>query len=716
MNSSATTPLAITRQLMACLAVASVAGCDIPPPSPPRVVQSMLEQRHDKIIIQKWDVSCGAAALASLLTYDLNYPVTERQAAAGMLRFTSVERVRAQLGFSLLDLKKFAESRGFVADGLGNMTLRDLVETGPSIVPIVLHGNNHFVIFRGMQGDRVLLADPAWGNRTMQIPNFMDMWVTRVAFTVSPPGSARPVHRMMARSSDFPASSPMFEGQANRQMVAALMDKPPSNAQMFASATPSAPLNQAAAGPGDELGQPPRTAAIAAMAANTAAPDTSNAAQRPGLPPAQPAGVMDTAPQVAVAATPLPMTAPAATPLPAAAPAVAPTAAPVAMSPPSTILATPMAVAAAVPGRVAIALPPTTERVAASALQPVDTQGVAAPLVTVQASPLPASVAPPVSRTAGPAPQGRTDLGGVAARQQAAAGQAVAASAAVVGAAASPVSVDDAWHGTQAIQDTVGVAPLVAVTASPLPLPPRVPVAPAGSAFGSQPDEHAILIAPTAPYGTARSTRSASASAVAYTAPSTEVARVQPAPAPTMAHAAPPAEIARAMSAPAPVVARAMPPAGTAPVRTQPAPTPAVTRPALPLEVARVPAQPTPPIVVANAAPNRAAPLVAASDEQQTVRAAKTRMLTAYANAFLIAGDNLLARGDVKGARGLYERAVQAGSARAAAALASTFDPNTLAEFGITNIQPDPAAAQRWYRTAATMGADGAAASLQDLR
>ena len=50
MNSSATTPLAITRQLMACLAVASVAGCDIPPPSPPRVVQSMLEQRHDKII------------------------------------------------------------------------------------------------------------------------------------------------------------------------------------------------------------------------------------------------------------------------------------------------------------------------------------------------------------------------------------------------------------------------------------------------------------------------------------------------------------------------------------------------------------------------------------------------------------------------------------------------------------------------------------------
>jgi hypothetical protein len=105
----------------------------------------MLEERRDDVVIQKWDISCGAAALATLLTYDQGYQVTEREVAAGMLHFTTVNRVRAQLGFSLLDLKHFAESRGFTADGYGNMTLRDLVETGPAIVPVVLRGYNHFV-------------------------------------------------------------------------------------------------------------------------------------------------------------------------------------------------------------------------------------------------------------------------------------------------------------------------------------------------------------------------------------------------------------------------------------------------------------------------------------------------------------------------------------------------------------------------------------------
>ena len=65
----------------------------------------MSENRQSDVVLQQWDVSCGAAALATLMTYDLNMPITERKVAAGLLRFTSVERVCRQLGFSLLDLK-----------------------------------------------------------------------------------------------------------------------------------------------------------------------------------------------------------------------------------------------------------------------------------------------------------------------------------------------------------------------------------------------------------------------------------------------------------------------------------------------------------------------------------------------------------------------------------------------------------------------------------
>ena len=234
--------------LLVCVSLLALSGCDPTPNPSPRVVRSMLEERRDDVVIQKWDISCGAAALATLLTYDQGYQVTEREVAAGMLHFTTVNRVRAQLGFSLLDLKRFAESRGFTADGYGNMTLRDLVETGPAIVPVVLRGYNHFVVFRGIQGDRVLLADPAWGNRTMQIPYFMNIWESRVAFAVNRNGGKR-VHRLEANATDFWASSATFEAPVRKIVVAKLMDEPPAKTQMMVAET-SSPLAQTAAGPG----------------------------------------------------------------------------------------------------------------------------------------------------------------------------------------------------------------------------------------------------------------------------------------------------------------------------------------------------------------------------------------------------------------------------------------------------------------------------------
>src|SRR5205823_3175210 len=34
-----------------------------------RAVRSLLAMRQEKVVVQKWDLSCGAAALATLLTY-----------------------------------------------------------------------------------------------------------------------------------------------------------------------------------------------------------------------------------------------------------------------------------------------------------------------------------------------------------------------------------------------------------------------------------------------------------------------------------------------------------------------------------------------------------------------------------------------------------------------------------------------------------------------
>jgi predicted double-glycine peptidase len=157
---------------------------------PRRPVRSMLELRRERVVRQGWDLSCGAAALSTLLTYEAGDPVTEGEVVAGLLRNADPERIRRQGGFTLLDLKRYATARGYAAAGYARLGLPALVALGPGIVPTLVKGQPHFMVFRGVSGDRVLLADPAYGNRTMRAEEFEAIWSPRVAFVVSRPGAA----------------------------------------------------------------------------------------------------------------------------------------------------------------------------------------------------------------------------------------------------------------------------------------------------------------------------------------------------------------------------------------------------------------------------------------------------------------------------------------------------------------------------------------------
>jgi predicted double-glycine peptidase len=147
-------------------------------------VRSLLEIRRENVVIQKWDISCGAAALATILTYRFNDPVEERTIAEAMLRRTDPERVKSQGGFSLLDLKRFAESRGYRAAGYRGLRYEDLLRLDNPIVPIQTNGLHHFVVVRGVDDGRVHLADPAFGNRTMSKRAFERAWFDGMGFVV----------------------------------------------------------------------------------------------------------------------------------------------------------------------------------------------------------------------------------------------------------------------------------------------------------------------------------------------------------------------------------------------------------------------------------------------------------------------------------------------------------------------------------------------------
>ncbi|MCE3247596.1 MAG: peptidase bacteriocin processing [Geminicoccaceae bacterium] len=179
---------------------------------PPRPVKSLLEMRHDRVTIQNWDLSCGAAALRTILNYAYDDPVSERDIAKALIaRDRYVDNpglVRAREGFSLLDLKRYVDARGYRGIGYAKLKLDHLIERAPIIIPIRSNGYSHFVVFRGVQGNRILLADPAWGNRTLTLDEFEDAWLTypkfgRVGFVVAQKDGTQPSNRLAPRPDDF---------------------------------------------------------------------------------------------------------------------------------------------------------------------------------------------------------------------------------------------------------------------------------------------------------------------------------------------------------------------------------------------------------------------------------------------------------------------------------------------------------------------------------
>jgi len=142
-------------------------------------LQSFKDLRDQHVVKQAYDYSCGAAALATLLTYGLGDQVTEEDVLLFVLTSLSMDEktVRKSQGLSLLDLQRFVQTRGHKAQGfkLAPQYLPQL--KGPVIAFIKPRGYEHFAVLRGIRWDRVYLADPSLGNVRMAIGKFLDMWL-----------------------------------------------------------------------------------------------------------------------------------------------------------------------------------------------------------------------------------------------------------------------------------------------------------------------------------------------------------------------------------------------------------------------------------------------------------------------------------------------------------------------------------------------------------
>lgn len=147
-------------------------------------IESVRERAFSRTVHQQFDFSCGSAAVATLLTYQYNDPISEHSVFKDMWDHGNQEKIR-QDGFSLLDIKHYLDARGYQSNGY-EVPIEKLVENSvPAIMLISDHGYNHFVVVKGLSKDRVLLGDPSAGARVMSRERFHEILVTPIVFVIT---------------------------------------------------------------------------------------------------------------------------------------------------------------------------------------------------------------------------------------------------------------------------------------------------------------------------------------------------------------------------------------------------------------------------------------------------------------------------------------------------------------------------------------------------
>src|SRR5260370_4119285 len=159
-------------------------------------IESFQEKKYKATLAQQYDFSCGSAALATLLTYNYNIPVSEQDVFKDMFD-NGDKQVIAESGFSLLDIKNYLTRRGLESNGY-RAPLEKLAGVRlPAIVLVNVRGYSHFVILEGIRDGWVLLSDPANGMRSEAVGEFENQG-TGIFFLILP-NSKQPPERFKAK-------------------------------------------------------------------------------------------------------------------------------------------------------------------------------------------------------------------------------------------------------------------------------------------------------------------------------------------------------------------------------------------------------------------------------------------------------------------------------------------------------------------------------------
>lgn len=152
-------------------------------------VTSIRERRFINLVEQQTDFSCGAAAVATVLNEAYGWDLSEADVIHGMLAEADHDLVRMQ-GFSMLDMKRYAETIGLRARGY-RIPPEQLEQVRvPAIVLVDIRGYKHFVVMQRSDNGWVYLGDPVLGHKKITLADFNRGW-NGIVFAIIGPGYNR---------------------------------------------------------------------------------------------------------------------------------------------------------------------------------------------------------------------------------------------------------------------------------------------------------------------------------------------------------------------------------------------------------------------------------------------------------------------------------------------------------------------------------------------
>ena len=193
-------------------------------------VMSWWEIPFRSVVRQRFDFSCGSAAVATLLTHHYGRATSERDAFTAMWHVGDRDEIRER-GFSLLDMRSYFQSLGYEAEGF-RLTIEQLRQVRrPLIALIDLNGYKHFVVIKGMRGDRVLTGDPTLGLVEYEEDDFSRHWEGIALAVMRTPDRRLPSYNLAGDWGPW-SQAPLDQGGGMRVAVSDLTDDLPPQYQI----------------------------------------------------------------------------------------------------------------------------------------------------------------------------------------------------------------------------------------------------------------------------------------------------------------------------------------------------------------------------------------------------------------------------------------------------------------------------------------------------